>query len=107
MLVVNLLETRQYRHLEVTVMTPRSDYASVSITSAGTPSYVWLVGAASFAVSGVAFLIAVLFLYAAEGPGSLDVPSTLAQPSGQNLFFGLVTAGTIAVLLGVVGMATL
>lgn len=85
----------------------RSVTASLSGLAAQTPAYVGMVGAASFGLSGLAFLLAVLYLYRAEGPGSPDVPVTLAQPQGQQLFFGLVTAGTIAVLLSVVGMVAL
>jgi len=57
-----------------------------------------LFGALAFVVSGVAFVVALGFLYAAEGPGSPDILSTLSSPSGRGLFAGAVAAGIIAVL---------
>ena len=88
-------------------MSPQRQRPSGSRVSAATSTAAWVIGAAGFASAGLAFLIAVAYLYAAEGPGTPNVPATLAQPGGQHLFFGLVAGGTIAVLLSVVGMATL
>ena len=47
-----------------------------------------VIGGLAFAGSGIAFLVAVAFLYSAEGPGSPDILVTLASPAGRGLFNG-------------------
>jgi hypothetical protein len=66
-----------------------------------------VVGGLSFLGSGIGFLIAVAYLIAAEGPGSPDVLSTLASPSGRGLFVASAAAGIVAVVLYVIGAAAL
>jgi hypothetical protein len=64
-------------------------------------------GAAVFAVSGIAFLVAVAYLYSAEGPGSPDILDTLSSPGGRGLLNGFVAGGVVAVILYVMGAALL
>jgi hypothetical protein len=66
-----------------------------------------LVGALSFAGSGVAFLVAFLALFAAEGPNAPSVASTMASPDGRHLFDILTGAGVAAVVLYVVAASAL
>ena len=66
-----------------------------------------VIGALAFAGSGIAFLVAVAFLYRAEGPGSPDILVTLASPAGRGLFNGFVAAGIVAAILYAVGLTAL
>lgn len=66
-----------------------------------------LLGALSFAGSGVAFLVAFVALFAAEGPNAPSVATTLSSPDGRQLFEILTIAGVVAVVLYVVGAAVL
>ena len=61
-----------------------------------------LIGPAAFAGSGVAFVVAVAFLFAAEGPGSGDILTTLGSEHGRQLFGVTIAAGIVGVLLYVV-----
>ncbi len=79
----------------------------LSLTAPNTFSSLWIVGAICFALSGGGFLIGVLLLYAAEGPGSPDLLSTLVQPGGQQLFSGMVAAFSCAIVFWVIGVVTL
>lgn len=83
---------------------------SGSILSRSAPNHfpsLWIVGAICFAFSGGGFLGGVLLLYLTEGPGSPDLLSTLMQPSGQQLFSGMVAAFSCAIVLWVIGVGTL
>jgi len=66
-----------------------------------------LVGGIALAGSGLGFLVAVAYLVAAEGPGSQDILSVLASPSGRGLFVVSAAAGIVAAVLYVVGAAAL
>lgn len=81
-----------------------------SVLSLKAPNHfpsLWSVGAICFALSGGGFLIGVLLLYAAEGPESPDLLSTLVQPGGQQLFSSMVAAFSCAIVLWVIGVVTL
>lgn len=81
-----------------------------SVVSRSAPTHfssLWIVGVICFAFSGGGFLVGVLLLYLAEGPGSPDLLSTLVQPSGQQLFSSMVAAFSCALVLWVVGVVTL
>ena len=65
------------------------------------------IGGLAFAGSGIAFLVAVAFLYRAEGPGSPDILVTLSSPAGRGLFNGFVAAGIVAAILYAVGLTAL
>ncbi len=81
-----------------------------SVSSLKTPDHfssLWIVGAICFAFSGGGFLVGVVLLYLAEGPGSPDLLSTLVQPSGQQLFSSMVAAFSCAIVLWVIGVVTL
>src|SRR5207245_9599143 len=66
-----------------------------------------LIGPAAFAGSGVAFVVALAFLFAAEGPGSADILSTLRSEPGRQLFSVTVASGIVAFALYVVGASWL
>ena len=75
------------------------------MTPIGAPTR--LIGALSFAGSGVGFLVAFFDLFAAEGPNAPSVATTLAGPEGRHLFDILTEAGVVAVILYVVAAAVL
>jgi hypothetical protein len=75
------------------------------LTPIGAPTR--LIGALSFAGSGVGFLVAFLALFAAEGPNAPSVATALAGPEGRHLFDILTEAGVVAVILYVVAAAVL
>jgi len=66
-----------------------------------------LIGPAAFAGSGVAFVVALAFLFAAEGPGSADILTTLGSEPGRQLFNVTVASGIVAVVLYVVAASWL
>ena len=82
------------------------DQTGNSITKP-TSGIAWYSGPAAFLSSGVAFLVAVAFLFAAEGPGSADILTTLDSERGRQLFEGTVAAGIVAVVLYVVAASWL
>lgn len=79
----------------------------LSLKAPNTFTSLWAVGATCFAFSGVGFLVGVLLLYIAEGPASPNLLSTLVQPSGQQLFSGMVAAFSWAIVFWVIGVVTL
>jgi hypothetical protein len=66
-----------------------------------------LVGGSALIGSGVAFLIAVGYLIAAQGPGSPDTLSALASPGGRGLFVASAAAGIVASVLYLIGAAAI
>src|SRR2546430_15905965 len=66
-----------------------------------------LIGPAALAGSGIAFVVALAFLFAAEGPGSADILTTLGSEPGRQLFNVTVASGIVAVVLYVVAASWL
>lgn len=66
-----------------------------------------MVGGLGFAGSGFGFLISVGYLVMAEGPGSPDILTTLASPSGRGQFVASSAAGILAAILYLIGMVAL
>jgi hypothetical protein len=60
-----------------------------------------------FGGSGAAFLVSMASLIAVEGPGSPDVLTTLASPSGRHIFDITVAAGIAGAIMYPLGAAIL
>src|ERR1700730_1380555 len=92
--VTSLLECSERRKetqtMQHSVPESQEPGSVLSLKAPDTFTSLWAVGATCFAFSGVGFLVGVLLLYIAEGPASPDLLSTLVQPSGQQLFSGMV-----------------
>lgn len=62
------------------------------------------IGAVWLAGSGIGFLIAVAFLFAAEGPSSPDILDTMSSASGRILIRGFIFAGIGGAILCPIGL---